>query len=532
MTSSTPSQTTSAAKGPQREQWGSQLGFLMAAVGSAIGLGNIWRFPGVTYANGGGAFVIPYIVALLSAGIPILLLDYALGHRYRGSAPSVFRRLSPRLEWLGWWQVLVSFVIMTYYAVVIAWSLRYVFYSMSIAWKEHADGAKGFFFNEFIQVSETVTYSPTPVWNVFLPLAAIWAIVIFVIAKGVTAGVEKANKVFLPLLAVLFLFLVLRALMLPGATDGLNELWTPNFSALGDPQVWIAAYAQIFYSLSVGFGIMLTYSSYLRRRSNLVGTGLVAAFANSSFEVLAGFGVFATLGFMAHQQGVGVGDLEGLTGISLSFVTFPTVIAQMPGGVIFGVLFFLSLTLAGITSLISLVQVVAAGIGEKLHLAPRRAAVVVGAPAAAISLLVFGTTTGIYSLDVVDAYINQIGVVSSAILMCFIVALWARKLPVLQRHLNTVSETGRAIGLWWQALVGYIVPTVLAYMLIDTLYKFITVQYDASSYTRAFEGVFGWGVVALALAGAFVMTAIPWKTRVDDFQPLDLDTHKTTKDVS
>lgn len=531
MSSSSASPASTAVEGPQREQWGSQLGFLMAAIGSAIGLGNIWRFPGVTYANGGGAFMIPYIVALLSAGIPILLLDYALGHRYHGSAPAVFRRLSRRLEWLGWWQVLVSFIIMTYYAVIIAWSLRYVFYSVNVAWKADADGAKSFFFNKFIQVSETVTYSPTPVWNVFLPLAAVWAVVILVIAKGVTAGVEKANKVFLPLLLVLFMALVLRALMLPGATDGLNALWTPNFAALSDPQVWISAYAQIFYSLSVAFGIMLTYASYLRRRSNLVGTGLVSAFANSSFEVLAGFGVFATLGFMANQQGVAVGELEGLTGISLSFVTFPTVIAQMPGGAVFGVLFFLSLTLAGVTSLISLVQVVAAGVGEKFALAPRRAAIMVGVPAAAISLLVFGTTTGIYSLDVVDAYINQIGVVSSAILMCFIVSLVLRRLPLLRRHLNTVSESGKAVGVWWQLLVGYIVPVVLSYMLIDTLIKFVTDQYDAQSYSRLFEGVFGWGAVGLAVVGVAVMTMVPWRTPVDDFAPLDLGDSETPKEV-
>lgn len=512
-----------AASSGSREQWSGQLGFLMAAIGSAIGLGNIWRFPGVTYANGGGAFMIPYILALLTAGIPILLLDYALGHRYRGSAPAVFRRISPRLEWLGWWQVLVSFVIMTYYAVIIAWSLRYVLYSANVAWKDDADGAKDFFFNRFIQISDTVSFSAQPVWNVFVPLAIVWLLVIVIIAKGVTGGVERANKIFLPLLMVLFLILVVRALLLPGATDGLNALWTPDFAALSDPQVWIAAYAQIFYSLSVAFGIMLTYASYLRRRTNLVGTGLVAAFANSSFEVLAGFGVFATLGFMASQQGVAVSDLEGLTGISLSFVTFPTVIAEMPGGAVFGLLFFLSLTLAGLTSLISLVQVVAAGVGEKFGLSARRAAVAVGIPAAVISLLVFGSVSGLHALDVVDAYINQIGVVSSAVIMCLVVSLVVRRLPLLRRHLNTVSETRTAIGPWWSALVGYIVPIVLAYMLIDTVITFITGQYDASSYSRAFEGVFGWGTIAVSIVAVVVLTLIPWRTRVDDFTPMDLD---------
>ena len=126
--------STPTSSVPAREQWSGQFGFLMAAIGSAIGLGNIWRFPGVAYSNGGGAFMIPYVVALLAAGVPVLLLDYALGHRYRGSSPAVFRRLSTKFEWLGWWHVVICFVIMTYYAVIVAWALRYTIFSLTTAW--------------------------------------------------------------------------------------------------------------------------------------------------------------------------------------------------------------------------------------------------------------------------------------------------------------------------------------------------------------------------------------------------------------
>ena len=357
---------------PPREQWSGQLGFLMAAIGSAIGLGNIWRFPGVAYANGGGAFIVPYVIALLAAGLPILFLDYALGHRFRGSPPAVFRRMSTKLEWLGWFQVFICFVIMTYYAVVVAWSLRYMFFSFTTAWGNDAGG----FFMHYIgadQLETEVSYSPAVIAGVAVPLLFVWAFGLVVTALGVSGGVEKANKVFLPLLVLMFAALVVRALMLPGAGEGLNALFTPKWSALLDYQVWMAAFGQIFFSLSVGFGIMLTYASYLqRRRSNLVGTGLVAGFANSSFELFAGIGVFATLGFMAHTQGVGLNDMK-ITGPSLSFITFPTVIAQMPGGALFGVLFFASFAMAGLTSFISIIQVVAAGVGEKLGLAPKPA---------------------------------------------------------------------------------------------------------------------------------------------------------------
>mgnify|MGYP003357059816 CR=1 FL=1 len=332
---------------PPREQWSGQLGFLMAAIGSAIGLGNIWRFPGVAYTNGGGAFVVPYVIALLAAGLPILLLDYALGHRFRGSTPAVFRRMSSKLEWLGWFQVFICFVIMTYYAVVVAWSLRYTLFSISTAWGADATG----FFQHYIgmdRLGSEVGYSPSVVMGVAVPLLFVWAFGMVVTALGVSDGVEKANKIFLPLLVLMFVVLVVRALLLPGAGEGLNALFTPEWSALRNYRVWMAALGQIFFSLSVGFGIMLTYSSYLRRRrSNLVGTGLVAGFANSSFELLAGIGVFATLGFMANTQGTSVDKLENIAGPALSFITFPTVISQMPGGALFGVFFFASFAIAG-----------------------------------------------------------------------------------------------------------------------------------------------------------------------------------------
>ena len=496
--------SSNSGKSPAREQWGSQFGFLMAAIGSAIGLGNIWRFPGVTYSNGGGAFMIPYVVALLTAGVPFLLLDYAVGHRYRGSSPAVFRRMSKRWEWLGWWHVVVCFVIMTYYAVIIGWSLRYTFYSVNTAWAQDKDGAKDFFFNQFLHLSGTVGYNSSPVWNVVIPLVAVWAIVIVVIGKGVAGGVERANKVFLPLLVLLFVVLVVRALFLPGAVDGLNALWTPNFDSLGDPKVWVAAYSQI----------------YLPKKTNLVGTGLVAAFANSSFEVLAGFGVFGTLGFMAHQQGVGVDKLEGLTGISLSFITFPTIINEMPGGALFGILFFLSLTLAGITSLISLLQVVGAAAAEKMGTTPLKAALVTGIPAAVVSVFVFGTTSGVYSLDVVDAYINQVGVLSSAIIMSAVTGVILRKLPMLRKHLNKVSDT-KFVGQWWIVIVGAALPILLAYMMGDTVLGYIENGYNPKDYSRGFEGIFGWGMLAVAVVATIALTWAPWRTNVDSFTAQD-----------
>ncbi len=503
----------------KRETWNSQTAFLIAAIGSAIGLGNIWRFPGVAYSNGGGAFLIPYVVALLVIGVPILLLDYSVGHKFRGSPPLALRRITPKGELLGWFQVGVSFVIFTYYAVVLAWAARYVFYSFTEAW--HGDSLN-FFLTDFLQVTQAETeFSLTPVAAVTIPLVLVWILAIFITARGLTRGIAAANKVFLPLLIILFLALVIRSLFLPGAMEGLNDFFSPQWSALGDFQVWLAAVAQIFYSLSVAFGIMVTYASYLPRKANLTGAGLVAAFANSSFEILAGIGVFAALGFMAFSQGVAVGDLEGLTGPILSFVTFPQIISMMPGGALFGVLFFSSLVLAGFTSLLSLLQVVSGGIQDKFGFSPRNAALIMGIPAMVISVALFGTQSGLNALDVVDSFINNLGVVASAVALTLLVSWMGPRLPFLRRHLNSVSSI--KVPRVWEVLVGIVAPAALGFMLISAIWNYLQSGYG--DFSDRYLAILGWGAVGFAIAFALIMTALPWRVNRPGEDPLDQAVH-------
>ncbi|GLI27076.1 sodium-dependent transporter [Agromyces rhizosphaerae] len=498
------------AGGP-REQWTGQVGFILAAIGSAVGLGNIWRFPGVAYENGGGAFLIPYLVALITAGIPILFLDYAIGHRFRGAAPTAFRRLGGRwLEGLGWFQVMIAFVIGLYYTAVIAWALSYFVFSFDLRW---GDDPAGFFVGEYLQVSDP-GFSLEFVPAVLIPLVIVWLLALVVLGSGIAKGVQRANVIFLPLLVVAFLILVVRALFLDGAADGLNALFTPNWAALGDPNVWIAAYSQIFFSLSIAFGIMITYASYRKRRSNLTGPGLVVAFSNSSFEILAGVGVFATLGFFAFQQGVAVDQLEGLTGVGLSFITFPAIVSQMPGGPIFGILFFGSLTMAGFTSLLSVLQVVSAGFQEKFGLNPRQAAVRVGAVSALLSVLLFSTTTGLLALDVADQWANNVGIVASAVLTTVLVIWVLRKGPELRYHLNSVSTF--KLGGLWIALVGVLAPVVLGYMLIQRIVSLIVDGYgDLPGWYLV---AVGWGTIAVIVLGAIVLTVVRWGFDPDRFR--------------
>ncbi|MBB4071405.1 sodium-dependent transporter [Canibacter oris] len=502
------SQAVGSKLGARRDHWTGQYGFLMAAIGSAIGLGNIWRFPGVAYENGGGAFLLPYLLALLAVGIPILLLDYALGHKYRGSAPLTFRRLAKKAEFLGWWQVAVSAVIIVYYVVVIAWAASYMFFSINLAWQEDS---LGFFLESYLQLDGSALMTFTPVVPVLLPLVLIWVTVLFVLGRGVSKGVEAANKFFLPLLVVLFLAIVIRAIFLPDALTGVNAFFTPDWTALGDSKVWLAAFSQIFFSMSIAFGIMLTYASYLPRKFNLTGTGLVAGFANSSFEILAGIGVFATLGFMSAQQGVPLGEMEGLTGPILSFVTFPTVISLMPGGALFGVLFFAALTIAGITSLLSLLQVVSGAFQDKFGWSAKRTSVIIGAVMAVVSVVFFATTSGLTTLDVVDAFINNLGVVGAALAMTVLVFVVRPRLRALRLHLNATSAI--KVPRVWEYLVGVLVPIVLGIILLQALLDYVSKGYGDYAANDPKVLIFGWGTLALVAVFAAVMTALKWNTR-------------------
>ncbi|WP_236864618.1 sodium-dependent transporter [Brevibacterium daeguense] len=497
--------TVSMTTSSQREMFATRTAFIMAAIGSAIGLGNIWRFPYVAYDSGGGAFLIPYLVALLTAGIPILFFDYALGHRSRSSAPMAFRAFTRAAEPIGWFQTGIAFVIGIYYAVIIGWAGMYMIFSVTQAW---GDNAESFFIGEFLQQSGEFGLSGDFVPGVLIPLIIVWVVTLGVLLLGVQRGISRFNLIFIPLLVVMFLILVVRALFLPGAFAGLDAFFTPDFAALADPAVWVAAYGQIFFSLSIAFGIMITYASYLKRRTNLSGSGLVVAFSNSSFEVLAGIGVFAALGFMAQASGVAVDEVVA-SGVGLAFISFPTLISQMPGGALFGILFFGSLVFAGMTSLISIVQVPVQSVAEKLDISNRTSLLIVGGLMAVISCLTMPTVTGLNVLDVVDAFANNIGVVGSAVVSLIVVAWLLRKLPVLRDHINATSSF--KLGPTWMICLSVITPLVLGYMLISQIITLIQDGYGGMP--KSFTNVFGWGMIALLIVVAIVLTLIPWPKR-------------------
>lgn len=484
----------------QRDQWGGKLGFILAAIGSAIGLGNIWRYPYVAYENGGGAFLVPYFIALVTAGIPVLILEYALGHKYRSAAPFSYRSLSRKWEWLGWWQIGVSFFIITYYMVIIGWVLSYMYYSFGTRWGSDPDT----FFNEsYLGLSESFWVVGGIQWKVLLATAIAWALTYWLLRRGISKGIELASRVLIPALVVMIVIVVIRGITLPGASEGLNVLLTPNFGELTNPSVWVAAYGQIFFSISVGFSIMITYSSYLPRRSDLTNSGFIVALSNTGFEFLAALGVFSVLGFLAVQQNAPVDEVV-TQGVGLAFVAFPQIINQLPGlNSFFGLMFFGALFFAGLTSAVSILECGIAGVKEKFGLSRTAAVNWVCGLAALVSLL-YVTKGGLYYLDMVDHFINNYGLVLSALVEVILVAWVVRQLGSLQEHLNERSYV-RA-GRWWILALTIVTPVLLSVVTAFNFYNELTSRYG--DYPLSGLLVFGWGTVLLVIVLGFVFQRI------------------------
>jgi NSS family neurotransmitter:Na+ symporter len=489
-----------------RENWGTRVGFILAAVGSAVGLGNIWRFPGVAYEGGGGAFLVPYLVALLTAGIPLLIMEFTIGRRYKGSAPVAFRRLNRNAEAIGWWQVAISTVIAVYYAAVVSWAAWYGYFSLSREW---GGDPETFLMEDFLQNDGTLDTFSNWLPGIGLTMVAIWLVTLFVIGAGVRKGIEAASKIFIPLLVVMFGVLVVQALTLDGAAEGLNTFFAPDWSAVAEPKVWLSAYGQIFFSLSIGFGIMVTYASYLKRKSDITTSAFTVGFANSSFEILCGIGVFSVLGFMALESGAPIDELSG-TGVGLAFVAFPAIINTLPFAPgLFGILFFGSLVLAGWTSLISIVQVPVAAVEDRFGVGRRKATLLVGGGIALVSTLLLPTTSGLMRLDMADYYINQYGIAVAAPVSIVAVVWLAWKWKELRENANATSTF--KIGPIWLVCLGLITPIMLAAILIFNVRDLLGA--DPNDPEDPFGGynanqAFGWTLALGAVVFGIVMALV------------------------
>jgi len=466
----------------------------MAAVGSAVGLGNIWRFPYICYQNGGGAFLIPYFVALFTVGIPLLIAEYSIGSLFRKSSPLAFREINKKVEWVGWWGVFAAFFIAIYYCTIMAWCLCYLFHSFDLIWEPNASH---FFYHQFLGMTSSPSFLGGIKGQIALALLVIWTIIYLILYKGVRS-IGKVVAITVPLPTIFLVILTVRGLTLPGAWDGLEFYLAPNFSKLALPSVWLAAYAQIFFSLSLAQGIMIVYASYLKKNSDIINNSFITALADGGTAFLAGFAVFSVLGYLMYQTGLPMADIaQG--GIGLAFITYPTAIAQMPlVAPFFGIIFFMALLTFGIDSAFSMVEAITTGLNDKFSISREKATLLICLIGFLIGLLLT-SGAGIYWVEIMDHFIANFVLVFIGLFECLIFA-YIFGGEKIRRYANNVSEIH--IGLWWLVMLKIVAPLILISLAVASIGELLTEGYDGFPTWSLAVGVL---IVALSILLAFIL---------------------------
>jgi NSS family neurotransmitter:Na+ symporter len=471
----------------------------MAAVGSAVGLGNVWRFPYVAYSSGGGAFLIPYFVALFTAGIPMLILEMGIGQRMQKGAPLAFGAIRKPLQWFGWWAAGLSAGIVIYYSTILAWSWVYLWHSFSLSW---GDKPETFFIQSVLQRSSDPGELGWPVLSLVIGMAITWLAIYLILRKGVR-NVSKVVMVTVPLPLLLLVILLIRGLTLPGAMDGIRFYLTPDFSKLTDIRIWLRAYGQIFFSLSLASGVMIGYGSYLEKKAEITNSAFITGLANCGTSFFAGFVVFSMLGYLAKVQGLPVPEVTA-SGTGLAFVAFPTAISQLPAlNSLFGLIFFIALLTLGIDSAFALQEAFTTGFYDKWNIPPKKMAGIFVLFAFPISLL-FVTRGGFFWFDIVDKWICDFGLVISGFIQCIAVG-FLYPIHEFRDYLNAQSEV--RIGKWWIWELRYVTPGILVVILVGNLYQEITKGYEG--YSRWATLIGGWGTLLFLVFLGYILWKCP-----------------------
>lgn len=440
-----------------REHWRSRLGFILAAAGSAVGLGNIWRFPHVTGTNGGAIFLLIYLVTVAIIGYPLFVNEMVLGRRTGRNPVGAFRALAPRAPWwlAGALGVFTGFVILAYYSVVAGWSLAYTWQAVAGGFPDGADFAARF-------VAHISRPGMTILWHgVFMILCTA------VIAAGVVRGIEKTVTVLMPLLFLLVAVLIGRALTLPGAGAGIAFFLRPDYTQLS-ARTFLDAIAQSFFTLSLGMGAIITYGSYLSRREEIPGNALAVIGLDTGIAVLAGLAIFPAVFALGFAPDAGP---------QLIFITLPAVFARLPLGSYFGFLFFLLLSIAALTSAISLLEVVVAWAVDEHRLPRPRAAILLGGaiflaglpPALGYSQWSGFRFLGHDLLDTYDWFANSLFLPLGGLLAAIFTG-YAWGAGRARDEANLVPGRIR-VGRGWVFLIRFIIPAAIVLIMFFGLHE-------------------------------------------------------------
>lgn len=431
--------------------WTGSLGFVMASAGAAVGMGNLWRFPTLVGQNGGGAFVLVYIVCVLIIGIPMLMAEISIGRHLGRDAWGSYGGVSRRWRFLGLFAVIISLIGLSYYSVLGGWILRYIGLSV----QGIGLGTKDFFQNFTANAPEQAVF-----YILYMTLT------LLIVVRGVAGGIEKACKLLMPALFVFLVILAVRACTLPGAGEGIKFFLMPDFSKI-TPKVCLSALGQVFFSLSVGAGAGITYGAYLGKKENIPKTaGLVAGF-DTAAAVIAGLAILPAVFAAGKSPDMGPG---------LIFVILPEAFADMAGGSFFALLFFILVLFASVTTTIAFMEVVVAFCVQTLSMSRRAATFLCAGAASAIGipcalsfgiwepLKIFGKTL----FDLADYCVSNVFLPISAILTCIFIG-WIWKSKNAQNELTNGGQLKfRAAGFWGQ-WIKFVLPVLIFLILLTSL---------------------------------------------------------------
>ena len=416
------------------ERWSSHAVFILAAIGAAVGIGNIWRFPAVLGQNGGGAYLVPYLIAVFVFALPLMILEITMGRHFRGTVVSSFKAVRPAFHILGWLICAIIFLILSYYLVITGWTIAFTLFA-----------AAG---NTTTFAGFTGSYMPILYGIVAILLTGL------VVAVGVRKGIERISIMMVPVIVIALVVMVLYCTTLPGFEEGIRFLFTPDFSALSHTDLWIAAFGQAFFSLSVGEGILLTYGSYMAREQDIPRSALIISIADLSVALLAGLVMFPVVFSFG---------LSPTTGTDLAFTTLPLAFSLMPAGYLVAVAFFVVLFFSAFTSAVAMLEVCVASVQEAVAWSRKKTAAILTGILLVVSLLPalsFSAANlslgGIPVLDFMDETIGTLGLLLAAAIVA-IAFTWFLPREVFEAETGRVTRLNQLVFF----LCKYVIPAVL-----------------------------------------------------------------------
>ncbi|MFE3976029.1 MULTISPECIES: sodium-dependent transporter [unclassified Peribacillus] len=442
----------------KQEQWTSKLGFILAAAGSAIGLGAIWKLPYMTGENGGGVFFLLFILFTLLIGAPILIAEFTIGRNAQKDAISAYKYIAPGKPWalIGYGGVVASIILLSFFSVVGGWIISYLARSLTGSLSNLTQTEYGNFFN-------TIISNPyeTVIAQLLFMVLTIW-----VVQGGVSKGIEKANKYMMPSLFILFIILLIRSLTLDGAMEGVKFFLKPDFSALSGETILLAL-GQSFFALSVGVSVMVTYASYLSKKEDITKSAFSVVGLNIFISLLAGLVIFPAVFALGFSPSSGPG---------LVFVVLPAVFNEMALGGIFMAIFFILLLFATLTTAFSILEIVVAAMIKGDTAKRKKASWIAGSVVFLIgipSALSFGVLSDvkIFNLsifDLADYLTSNIALPVGALFISLFIGYQMKRIEV-QKEFETGADSGRSLFKLWYFLIRYIVPIMIILVFLNSI---------------------------------------------------------------